>query len=88
VGCPSGRLLSRPTRLEESLNAATAAFSPKGDLLAILQKGGIVVHDLQPANWIQSVCRTVNRNFTIDEWTDYVGPAAYQTPCPELLKPR
>jgi hypothetical protein len=80
--------LSTPTRLEESLNAATAAFSPKGDLLAILQKGTIVVHDLQPANGIQSICRTVNRNLTINEWADYVGPAAYQTPCPELLKPR
>jgi WD40 repeat protein len=84
----SSRLWSTPTRLEESLNAATAAFSPKGDLLATLQKGAIVVHDLQSANWLESVCRTVNRNLTMDEWKDYVGPAGYQAPCPELPKGR
>ena len=84
----SGRLLSASTRFDESLNAVTAAYSPKGNLLATVQKGAIVVHDLVPANWIESVCRTVNRNLTMDDWKDYIGSASYQAPCTQLPIPK
>lgn len=84
----SGRALMSPIRLQESINAATAAFSPKGDLLATLVDGAVVVHRWSPQHWIEAVCRAVNRNLSFDEWADHVGPAKYQPPCPDLPLPR
>ncbi len=84
----SGRLLSSPTRLDESQHKITAAFSPKGTRLATVQNGTIVVQDLEPLNWIQSICRAVNRNLTMNEWQDYVGTANYQAPCPRHPTPQ
>lgn len=84
----SGRLLRSPIRLDKSEHKITAAFSPKGTHLATVQDGAIVVHDLEPVNWLPSICRAVNRNLTKSEWRDYVGAANYQAPCPQLPTPQ
>ena len=84
----SGRLMRKPVLLGESVDSVTATYDRKGAFLATVQKDAIVLYDLEPSNSIQSICRAVNRNLTIEEWKDYVGPADYQAPCPKLPLPR
>jgi WD40 repeat protein len=84
----SGRLLGQPAHVEESLNRVTAGFSRKGAFVALVQMDAIALRDLIPENWIKAICRTVNRNLTMEEWKDYVGSSDYQPPCPELQTPK
>jgi WD40 repeat protein len=84
----SGRLITAPIRVGDSLDSAPAAFSPDGALLATVEKDSIVLRDLNPASWIKAACQTVNRNLTPAEWKDYIGASDYEPQCPQFTTPK
>jgi len=61
-------------------------FTPDGKLLLSASSDGtIVMHDMQPKDWLSRACQVVNRNLTPEEWTTYIGEALpYQAVCSNL----
>ena len=48
-------------------------FSPDGDLWTATAGGGLIRWPMSPEAWAQSICETVNRSLTQDEWDRYIG---------------
>ncbi|MGH7553741.1 MAG: WD40 repeat domain-containing protein, partial [Longimicrobiales bacterium] len=65
-------------RAGESLGVA---FNPDGSLLATVERGGIVLRELDAARWAAAICRSVNRDLTLEEWRSYVGPYDFVSTC-------
>ncbi|MFN8503562.1 AAA family ATPase [Kouleothrix sp.] len=65
---------------------ARVAFSPDGQQLAAAgDSGAILVYDLAPATLRQRACAIVRRNFTPEEWQQYLPGQPYRAgePCPQ-----
>ncbi len=63
-------------------------FSLDGNFLATARRDRtdqmIVLWDLRLQSWQESACRTVNRNFTPEEWSFYFGSEPYRKTCPRF----
>ena len=59
-------------------------FSPDGDLWTATAGGGLIRWPMSPEAWAQSICETVNRSLTQDEWDRYIGTSGSATfSCPD-----
>jgi len=73
---------------ELSEGVREAAFNRDGTLLAIpAGEKAVALYDFKPGNWIASVCETVQRNLTCEEWTRHVGDQPYRKLCAALPGP-
>lgn len=67
------------------MNHSIPVFSPDGSFLVTARTDQtIVLWDLRLESWQESACRTVNRNFTTEEWSLYFGSEPYRKTCPDL----
>lgn len=48
-------------------------FSPDGDLWTATTGGGLIRWPMSPEAWERSICETVNRSLSQDEWERYIG---------------
>ena len=62
------------------------AFTPDGGkLLSASNDGTIVLHDMNPVDWVSRACQVANRNLTHNEWQQYIGNALpFEPVCPDL----
>jgi WD40 repeat protein len=61
----------------------TMRFSSDGDLWTATAGGGLIRWPMSPEAWTRSICRTVNRSLTEDEWDRYIGATgAPEFSCP------
>jgi len=68
--------------------ASLVAFSPRDPLLAMAgQDGQVTIWDLAMDAWPERACRQANRNFTCDEWRQYMPDLLYRPVCPSLPAP-
>jgi WD40 repeat protein len=71
-------------------SATLVAFSPTGPLLATA--GGpshrVTLWNVSMDMWADRACSIANRNFTCDEWRQYMADSRYQPVCPRLPSPR
>jgi hypothetical protein len=51
----------------------TLRFAPDGDLWTATAGGRLIRWAMSPEAWTRSVCRTVNRSLTQDDWNRFVG---------------
>ena len=51
----------------------TLRFSPDGDLWTATAGGRLIRWPMSPEAWAHSICETVNRSLTQDEWDRYIG---------------
>ena len=51
----------------------TMRFSSDGDLWTATAGGELIRWPMSPDAWTRSICRTVNRSLTEDEWDRYIG---------------
>lgn len=59
----------------------TMAFSPNGEnLLASDMDGNVLSLDVDPQSWAMRACEIVGRNFTTEEWNEYIG-GEYRSTC-------
>src|SRR5205807_6696564 len=59
-------------------------FSPDGQWLVTINSYGLLVLDISPTSWQKNACRIANRNFTAEEWKDFLGNEPYQKVCRNL----
>jgi WD40 repeat protein len=57
------------------------AFRHGGRALVSIGDKKLIVWDLHPENWIQTGCRTANRNLTETEWARYLPDVPYRPSC-------
>jgi hypothetical protein len=50
-------------------------FSSDGDLWTATVGGGLIRWPMSPDAWTRSICQSVNRSLTEDEWERYIGSA-------------
>ncbi len=64
----------------------SVSFSPDGTILASAGKSGAVwLWDVEPESWAARACRRANRNLSLAEWRQYLGPdVPYRRTCPDL----
>jgi len=76
---PDGnKLLSASTNI-------TTKFGPDGTVVDRIIDGTIVIHNMNPADWLSRACQIANRNLTRAEWKQYIGEAlTYEPVCPDL----
>jgi len=51
----------------------SAALHPDGSELAVRTDDGLRVWDLRPQHWVRSVCATVGRSLSSEEWATFLG---------------
>ena len=71
----------------------SVAFSPNG--LKVVSGSGddpnnrwdymILIWDVDEDSWIRRLCRIAGRNFTQEEWRNYLGNKPYEKTCPQYL---
>jgi len=44
-------------------------------------KGSVILFNLNPELWIETICQRAGRNFSGDEWELYFNQEEYQTTC-------
>jgi WD40 repeat protein len=81
----SGKEVSRNSFLEDTINKII--FSPDGEYV-LLNYGfdeKILAQPWKINDLISETCKRLPRNFTHDEWNQYIGDASpYQAVCPDL----
>jgi len=53
-------------------------------LIYLDMDGRLVKWDLNPANWIKTLCAKANRDLSKDEWSQYIGEGNPQPVCPRV----
>src|SRR5207248_677498 len=59
-------------------------FSPDGKWFVTTNSYGLLVLDISPTSWQMNACRIANRNFTVEEWKEFMGDEPYQKICGNL----
>jgi len=71
-------------------NIRGVAFSPAGQQLLVIsdtytENYAVTLWDINTASWASSACSIANRNFTLNEWQQFVGEnTPYQRVCSSL----
>jgi WD40 repeat protein len=72
--------------LGAQLAGRCVAFSPNGKLLAVGRGDGtVVIWNIDLDSWGETLCSIANRNLSLDEWQQFIGPEVrYHRTCPNL----
>ncbi len=63
-------------------------FSADGKTLISASKNEVILWDIDPKFWVEKACRIAGRNFTQQEWQQFVGASIpYHATCPDLPIP-
>jgi hypothetical protein len=73
----SGLRLGDPLRTAAPL-IVPGFLRPDGAALAITQKDGVELWDLDTRRQFEAVCRLAGRELTAEDWLTYLGPASAQ----------
>jgi WD40 repeat protein len=81
---PLGEPLKAPSE-----DVISIAFSPDGKTLATAAGDTAVLWDINidMESWKKRICEVVNRNFSKEEWREYMGARSYWKVCPKLPGP-
>jgi hypothetical protein len=75
----------RPTLSGHEGSAWGVAFSPDRPLLATAGGDGLArLWNYRFTGWVSAGCALVNRNLSIEEWTQLLGSVPYERTCPSL----
>jgi hypothetical protein len=81
------RLSDAPLAVKEGY-VRSVAFSPDGKALAAgAGPDGVVLGDVDLESWQRRAARIANRNFTRDEWRQYLPDEPYRATFPDLPVP-
>lgn len=59
-------------------------FSSDGRSLVSASSQEVVLWNLDPQFWLEKACKIAGRNFTQDEWAQYLPGQKYRATCPDL----
>jgi WD40 repeat protein len=78
------RLLGGPLT-GHSNRVTSVAFSPNGKLLLSASAESVRPWDIDPNSWAAQLCTIANRNLSLAEWQQFIGPGVpYQRTCANL----
>lgn len=82
-------LVAHPFKYPELGLGGPIAFDPNGQALAAIAgyPPHIVFLDIGLARWEARACSIANRNFTLNEWQQFIGNQPYRRICPQLPEP-
>ena len=75
--------VGQPIRNPDS-SVTVLGFSPDSKFLYTSEIGKVTVWSLDPQDWLTRVCQIANRNFTQEEWQQYMGDEPYRKTCEQL----
>jgi WD40 repeat protein len=64
--------------------ASSVAFSSDGKRLFTFGRGTAALWGWLPADLIAEACSRLSRNFTLEEWRQYIPTESYRKTCPNL----
>ena len=72
--------------LEGHQQAVTSiAFSPDSKtLVSGSDDRTLIAWNVDAESWIQQACAIANRNFSCEEWQEFLGDEPYQATCPQF----
>ncbi len=80
------RLVEEPLSLKGQRTYGVS-FSPDGTTLAVGAFNGVALWDLDLEAWKRRASRIANRNFTREEWREYLPDVPYRATFPDLPVP-